>query len=79
MFTPETYTLLRQAVTDRYSYLPYIYTSFWQAHTTGLSMVRPLVLAYPQEIRPFDEDHASLFGVAIFSASIVTEGATSIE
>ena len=79
MFTPETFTLLRQAVMDRYSYLPYIYTSFWQAHTTGLSMVRPLVLAYPQEIGGFDEDHAFLFGDAMFIAPIVTEGATSIE
>lgn len=78
VFTPDTFNHLRQAVVDRYSYLPYIYTAFWQAHTTGLPMVRPLMLEFPEETGGFNEDRAFLFGDSIYIAPVVTEGATSV-
>ncbi len=33
----------------RYSLLPYIYTAAWQAHQTGLSICRAMVLMYPDD------------------------------
>ena len=78
MFTEETFTHLRQAVVDRYSYLPYIYTAFWQAHSVGVPMVRPLMMEFPQDSNGFDEDRAFLFGDAIYIAPVVTEGAVSV-
>lgn len=77
-FTPETYTLLRDAVVQRYSYLPYLYTAFWQAHSTGLPMVRPFMLEYPEDTLGFNEDRAFLFGDSILVVPVVTEGATSV-
>lgn len=77
-FTDETFKHLRQAVIDRYSYLPYIYTAFWQAHSTGLSMMRPLVMEFPHDSNCFNEDRAFLFGDAIYVAPVVQEGATSV-
>ena len=77
-FTPATMNQLRQAVIDRYSYLPYIYTAFWQAHSTGVPMVRPLMLSFPEEMEGFDEDGAFLFGDSIYVAPVVTEGATDV-
>lgn len=77
-FTPETYTLLREAVVQRYSYLPYLYTAFWQAHTTGLPMVRPFMLEYPEDKLGFSEDRAFLYGDSILVVPVVTEGATSV-
>lgn len=78
MFTEETFAHLRQAVVDRYAYLPYIYTAFWQAHKEGLPMVRPLMMEFPHDRNGFDEDRAFLFGDSIYVAPVVTEGAISV-
>ncbi len=52
----------RTALERRYRLLPYIYTLFHEASKTGLPVMRPLFLHYPQEPSLRAEDTAFLLG-----------------
>ena len=39
----------REALQRRYRLLPYLYTSFWESSKTGMPVMRPLFLSYPEE------------------------------
>ena len=41
--------LFRQYVQFRYRLLPYLYSTAWEAHTTGMPMMRPMPLMWPHE------------------------------
>ena len=46
----EPYTsMIRQSIELRYKFLPYLYSIFYVAHTTGLPVLRPLVMEYQQD------------------------------
>lgn len=77
-FSPPTLALLRQAVVARYSWLPYLYTAAWQAHSAGAPLVRPLAWSFPADAAARDEDAAFLFGDAVFVAPVVEEAARHV-
>jgi len=52
----------RVALARRYRLLPYLYTAFHEAASTGLPVVRPLFFADPTDPALRDEDHAFLLG-----------------
>lgn len=52
----------RAALERRYRLLPYLYTLFHEAHTTGLPVVRPVFFADPADARLRSVDHAFLLG-----------------
>lgn len=78
-FSPPTLALLRQAVIDRYSWLPYLYTAAWQAHSTGAPMLRPLAWSFGEETPARDEEAAFLAGDSLFVAPVVQENARSVK
>ncbi len=61
-FGAATEKLARSALTRRYRLLPYLYTAFYEAATTGLPIARPLFFADPADLALRDEDHAFLLG-----------------
>ncbi|EHQ07404.1 glycoside hydrolase family 31 [Leptonema illini DSM 21528] len=46
-YGPEVLQNARKHINRRYSLLPYIYSLFWEAHRTGMPIVRPLFLEFP--------------------------------
>ncbi|GAB4469021.1 MAG: glycoside hydrolase family 31 protein [Anaerolineae bacterium] len=76
-FGPEVEAISRRYLELRYRLLPYLYTAVWQAATTGLPIVRPLMLAYPDDLHARRIDDQFLFGSAILVAPIVEQGAAS--
>lgn len=55
----EPYTsMIRKNIELRYRLLPYLYSLFYTAHTTGLPVLRPLVMEYPQDpaVRALSEE-----------------------
>ncbi len=52
----------RLALNRRYRLLPHIYTAFYQAHTTGLPVARPLFFAQPDNTTLHAEDNAFILG-----------------
>lgn len=67
----------RKAIETRYHLLPYLYTLFHDASTTGAPIIRPLYYHYPQDERAVEVQDAFLVGDTLLSAPIYTEGATN--
>ncbi|MFN9132138.1 MAG: TIM-barrel domain-containing protein [Phycisphaerales bacterium] len=61
-FGPDTERTCRQAIERRYRLMPYIYTTFREAHLTGVPMMQPLFFADPADTRLHGEDDAFLVG-----------------
>ncbi|MGB3051643.1 MAG: TIM-barrel domain-containing protein, partial [Polyangiales bacterium] len=61
-FVERTEQQSRLALARRYRLLPYLYTVFQEAATTGMPVVRPLFFADPADLSLRDEDHAFLLG-----------------
>lgn len=68
--------LFREAVQRRYSLLPYWYTLFYTASTTGLPVIRPLWMMFPDCPLIGDEETAFMVGDALLVAPIVEEDQT---
>jgi alpha-D-xyloside xylohydrolase len=71
----EYYTQLRASL------LPYIYSYATQASTSGLPILRPLVLMYPADANTYgsvyNTSHSYMFGNEFLVAPVVTANATS--
>ena len=48
-FSPEVFAALRQIIDLRYAMAPYIYTASREAYDSGVSLMRPLYYAWPDE------------------------------
>jgi alpha-glucosidase len=54
--------------------LPYLYSTAWQAAQTGMPMMRPLCLAFPEDPRTYNLDDQFLLGDAILAAPVGQPG-----
>ena len=61
-FTPEVLDACRTAINRRYRLMPYIYTLFREASTTGMPVMRPLFMADSKDLTLRSEDRAFLLG-----------------
>lgn len=74
----EPYTsYIREAIQVRYALLPYFYTLFREASTTGVPVMRPLWMEFPEEEMTFAMDKACMVGSSLLIHGVYTEGATS--
>jgi len=63
----------KRYIEERYRLLPYIYTSVEEMTRTGIPLMRPLLLEFPQSPEFFDDDREYLFGPALFVSPVTTE------
>uniref|UniRef100_A0A9J8ABE9 Glucosidase II alpha subunit b n=1 Tax=Cyprinus carpio carpio TaxID=630221 RepID=A0A9J8ABE9_CYPCA len=56
LFGPENTALIREVIRQRYALLPYWYQLFYQAHKTGMPVMRPLWVDYPKDTATFTID-----------------------
>lgn len=75
-FGPLAEESCRRYIRLRYRLLPYIYTYMWKAHRDGLSIMRPLVLEYQNDIRGYDCKDEFLFGESLLVAPVLEENVT---
>ncbi len=61
----------------RYRLLPYYYALAWEAHETGLPIIRPLLLEFPEDARFADCYDQMLLGDRVLLAPVAEAGATS--
>ncbi len=61
-FGEEVENTAREALNNRYVLLPYYYTLFYEAHTTGLPIMRPVFFADPADQALRTEDDLFLIG-----------------
>jgi alpha-glucosidase len=70
---PEQEAIRRKYIELRYKLLPYIYTLTEEAARTGIPLMRPIFLEYPQSSDFYGDDRDFLFGPDLFVAPVVTE------
>ncbi|XP_055368276.1 neutral alpha-glucosidase AB isoform X3 [Betta splendens] len=78
LFGPENTALIREAVRQRYTLLPYWYQLFYQAHRTGYPVMRPLWVEYPQDPATFAVDNEFLIGKDLLVHPVTEEGARGV-
>ncbi|MFQ5430540.1 MAG: TIM-barrel domain-containing protein [Phycisphaerae bacterium] len=67
--------LNRRAIELRYRLMPYVYTQMRQAARTGLPLLRPLLLEFPDYPEVHRAEHEFMFGNQLFVAPVVREHA----
>ncbi|XP_063046439.1 neutral alpha-glucosidase AB isoform X2 [Engraulis encrasicolus] len=78
LFGPENTALIREAVRQRYTLLPYWYQQFYLAHTTGQPVMRPLWVEYPKDTATFNMDDQFLIGKDLLVHPVTEEGARGV-
>ncbi|KEO81598.1 glycoside hydrolase family 31 protein [Tumebacillus flagellatus] len=63
--------VIKQYIEMRYVFLPHLYTLFREASVSGMPVVRPLVLEYPQDPKTHNMSDQFLFGDSILIAPIM--------
>lgn len=71
--------MTRDIVKNRYSYLPYWYTLFYNYHTNGLPIIRPAFMEYPNEPSLYNDNDMFLVGKDILVRPITKEAEFEVE
>lgn len=79
MYEGQTLDLLRAAIKLRYSYAPYWYTLFFEAHSAGFPMMRPLWFHEPRDQSTYDLQDQHLLGYALLVKPVMEKSATSVD
>jgi len=69
-FGAEVETICRDYISLRYRWMPYFYSLFYEASTSGLPVMRPLVLEYPDDTQVFNLSDQFLLGEGVLVAPI---------
>jgi len=64
---------LRTAIRSRYQILPYLYTLFHESSATGMPVMRPLWVEFPEDQASFAYDKGFLLGNALLVFPVVTK------
>ncbi|KAJ4838179.1 putative glucan 1,3-alpha-glucosidase [Turnera subulata] len=78
LFGERNTKLIREAIHVRYTLLPYFYTLFREANTTGLPVARPLWMEFPSDEATFNNDEAFMVGSGILVQGIYSERAKHV-
>ncbi|KAG9291649.1 hypothetical protein G9A89_022068 [Geosiphon pyriformis] len=72
-------TRIRNAIRERYALLSYWYTVFQNTSVTGIPVIRPMFVVFPEDEKTFAIDDQYFVGDSLLVKPIVTEGQTSTE
>ncbi|KAL5554945.1 hypothetical protein UlMin_037181 [Ulmus minor] len=75
LFGERNTELIRDAIHMRYMLLPYFYTLFREANTSGIPVARPLWMEFPSDEATFSNDEAFMVGNSLLVQGIYTERA----
>ncbi|CAH9070990.1 unnamed protein product [Cuscuta epithymum] len=78
LFGERNTELIREAIHVRYLYLPYFYTLFREANTSGIPVARPLWMEFPGDEKTFTSDDALMIGSSLLVQGIFTEKAKHV-
>lgn len=74
VFGEEVEQICRQYIELRYQLLPYLYTLFWQAATTGAPILRPLLYHFPDDPQTSQLADQVMLGAALMAAPVLRPG-----
>ncbi|CAG8521039.1 16051_t:CDS:10, partial [Dentiscutata erythropus] len=70
---------IRDIIKERYSLLPLWHTLFYEASTTGMPIIRPMFVVYPDDEKVYEMDDQFFIGNSLLVKPIVEEGQISTE
>ncbi|CEI89646.1 Putative Alpha 1,3-glucosidase [Rhizopus microsporus] len=70
-------SMTRAALRERYALLPYWYTLFYEAYSTGTPMMRPMFMEFPEDEHLFATEDQFMVGEGILVKPVTEEGAQS--
>ncbi|MGI8770050.1 MAG: glycoside hydrolase family 31 protein [Acidobacteriaceae bacterium] len=76
-YDPQTLDTFRSYAKLHVSLFPYLYTYAHEAATTGLPIMRHLMLEWPDDTKTYDADGEYLLGEKILVAPVLEEGAST--
>jgi alpha 1,3-glucosidase len=79
VFGEEWMFRMRHATMARYALLPFWYTVFYEASTTGMPVMRPMWMQYPKQEDLGDLDDQWLIGSDLLVKPVTQAGKTSVE
>ncbi|MBF0408984.1 MAG: glycoside hydrolase family 31 protein [Candidatus Riflebacteria bacterium] len=67
--------LVKEAINLRYKLLPFIYTEFYQCSMSGIPIIRPMFVEFPDDRECFSDDcqHQYMFGANMLVAPVLRE------
>ena len=71
--TPDQEPVRKRYIELRYRLLPYVYTAMEETSRTGMPLMRPVFLEYPQLAEFYSDDRDFLFGPDLLVEPVVTE------
>lgn len=74
VFGEHVENICREYIELRYQLLPYIYTLFWEAATTGAPILRPLLYHFPNDSHTYALYDQVLLGSSIMAAPVYRPG-----
>jgi alpha-glucosidase len=70
-------TICREFIGLRYRLMPYLYTLFYRAATTGEPVQRPTLFDFPADPNTLTQDDDFMFGPSLLVSPVTTPGATT--
>lgn len=77
IYQGETLKNIRQAIRMRYSFSLYWYTLFFESHSNGMPMMRPMWFHEPNDEKTYEIEDQYLLGYALLIKPILDKGVTS--
>ncbi|MCC5607458.1 glycoside hydrolase family 31 protein [Nostoc sp. CHAB 5834] len=74
VFGDRVENICREYINLRYQLLPYIYSLFWEAVTTGAPILRPLLYHFPNDLKTYSLYDQVLLGASLMAAPIYRPG-----
>ncbi|XP_072549705.1 lysosomal alpha-glucosidase isoform X2 [Salminus brasiliensis] len=78
VFGQQAQAAMRSATMLRYSLLPFLYTLFFQAHTSANTVARPLFLEFPSDPNCQTIDRQFLWGSSLLISPVLEQGALEL-
>ncbi|MFC5407661.1 TIM-barrel domain-containing protein [Cohnella soli] len=76
-FGEQVEAICRNYIGERYRLLPYLYSLFYEAHRSGLPIVRSLVMEYPEDRNVYNVCDQFLLGESLLIAPVYRPGVVS--
>ncbi|OAD68408.1 glucosidase II catalytic ROT2/GLS2 [Phycomyces blakesleeanus NRRL 1555(-)] len=72
-------SITRASLRERYALLPYWYTLFFEAHKTGVPMMRPMFMEFPEDEALFTTEDQFMLGSGMLVKPVTSEGTFAAE
>lgn len=79
LFGAEYTQLIREAIRERYSLLPYLYSLFYHAHVSSQPVMRPLWVEFPDDLETFAVEDEYMLGSALLVHPVTAPQTTVID